>query len=156
MKEKLKTFYMKVAGHAAELSYCERGKVGAVIVKNGNIISFGYNGTPSGFDNCCEEKKKISWSPSNTVNEEYELVTKNEVLHAEENAILKLAREGGSAEGSAMFCTRSVCQNCAKMVIAAGVKDFYYVEKYRTTEGLDMLERAGVNVSQVSLKKEEV
>jgi dCMP deaminase len=152
---------MKTAQNAADLSYCIRGKVGAVIVKNGNIISFGYNGTPSGFENCCEEKEyHTGFHPNENdfpefetdnqgVKMRYRLITKSDVLHAEENAILKLAREGGNANGATMFCTRSVCQNCAKMVIAAGIKEFYFLEKYRTTEGLDMLEKAGVTVIQM-------
>lgn len=115
----------------AENSYCERRKVGALVVKDKTIISDGYNGTPSGFENKCED--------SNNVTRPY-------VLHAEANAITKLARSSNNSDGSTLYVTASPCIECAKLIIQAGIKKVVYAEKYRLTDGIDLLRQAGVEV----------
>ena len=115
----------------AENSYCERRKVGALVVKDKTIISAGYNGTPSGFENKCED--------SNNVTHPY-------VLHAEANAITKLARSSNNSDGSTLYVTASPCIECAKLIIQAGIKKVVYAEKYRLTDGIDLLRQAGVEV----------
>ena len=115
----------------AENSYCERRKVGALVVKDKTIISDGYNGTPSGFENKCED--------SNNVTHPY-------VLHAEANAITKLARSSNNSDGSTLYVTASPCIECAKLIIQAGIKKVVYAEKYRLTDGTDLLRQAGVEV----------
>ena len=115
----------------AENSYCERRKVGALVVKDKTIISDGYNGTPSGFENKCED--------SNNVTHPY-------VLHAEANAITKLARSSNNSDGSTLYVTASPCIECAKLIIQAGIKQVVYAEKYRLTDGIDLLRQAGVEV----------
>lgn len=132
MKDKqylLDTRYLRMALIWAENSYCERRKVGALVVKNKMIISDGYNGTPSGFENVCEDDNNV---------------TKPYVLHAEANAITKLARSSNSSEGSTMYITASPCIECAKLIIQSGVKRVVYGENYRLRDGLDLLERAGI------------
>ena len=115
----------------AENSYCERRKVGALVVKDKTIISDGYNGTPSGFENKCED--------SNNVTHPY-------VLHAEANAMTKLARSSNNSDGSTLYVTASPCIECAKLIIQAGIKKVVYAEKYRLTDGIDLLRQAGVEV----------
>ena len=115
----------------AENSYCERRKVGALVVKDKTIISDGYNGTPSGFENKCED--------SNNVTHPY-------VLHAEANAITKLARSSNNSDDSTLYVTASPCIECAKLIIQAGIKKVVYAEKYRLTDGIDLLRQAGVEV----------
>lgn len=115
----------------AENSYCERRKVGALVVKDKTIISDGYNGTPSGFENKCED--------SNNVTHPY-------VLHAEANAITKLARSSNNSDGSTLYVTASPCIECAKLIIQAGIKKVVYAEKYRLTDGIDLLAQAGIEV----------
>lgn len=132
-KEKQKTLdwrYMRMADIWAENSYCQRRKVGALIVKDKMIISDGYNGTPSGFENVCEEEDSG--------------LTKPYVLHAEANAITKIARSGNCSEGATLYVTTSPCIECSKLIIQAGIKRVVYREKYRVTDGLDLLNRAGV------------
>jgi dCMP deaminase len=123
--------YMRMATIWAENSYCERRKVGALIVKDKMIISDGYNGTPSGFENICEDENNV---------------TKPYVLHAEANAITKIARSNNNSEGATLYVTASPCIECAKLIIQAGIKRVVYGEKYRLTDGIDLLERAGVTV----------
>ncbi|MFA6873501.1 MAG: dCMP deaminase family protein [Bacteroidaceae bacterium] len=130
-QEALDMRYMRMAKIWAENSYCERRKVGALIVKNKMIISDGYNGTPSGFENICEDENQL---------------TKPYVLHAEANAITKIARSHNSSEGSTLYVTASPCIECAKLIIQAGIKRVIYGEKYRLEEGLRLLERAGIEV----------
>ena len=115
----------------AENSYCERRKVGALVVKDQMIISDGYNGTPTGFENICED--------DNNTSQPY-------VLHAEANAITQLARSNNSSDGATMYCTASPCIECAKLIIQAGIRRVVYSEKYRLTDGIDLLERAGIEV----------
>lgn len=123
--------YARMARIWAENSYCERRKVGALVVRDQMIISDGYNGTPTGFENICEDDNNTS---------------KPYVLHAEANAITKLARSNNSSEGATMYCTASPCIECAKLIIQAGIKRVVYSEKYRLIDGIDLLERAGVEV----------
>ena len=124
--------YMKMAEIWSENSYCQRRKVGALIVKDKMIISDGYNGTPSGFENVCED-------------EHY--VTKPYVLHAEANAITKIARSSNSSDGATMYVTASPCIECAKLIIQSGVKRVVYGEKYRLEDGLELLRRAHIEVT---------
>jgi len=133
MKEKFVNFYFEIAKQTAKLSYAKRLQVGAVIVKDNNIISFGYNGTPSGFDNVCEDEN---------------FKTKPEVIHAEANAITKLAKEGNNSKGSDLFITHAPCTECAKLIIQAGIRRVYWSEQYRSKEGLDLLEKANIELIQ--------
>lgn len=118
----------------AENSYCKRRKVGALIVKNNMIISDGFNGTPSGFENICEDENGV---------------TKPYVLHAEANAISKIARSGNSAEGATLYITDSPCMECAKLIIQAGIVRVVYRDEYRLTDGIDLLRRAGIQVEKM-------
>ena len=115
----------------AQNSYCQRRQVGALVVKDGMIISDGYNGTPSGFENVCEDENGV---------------TKPYVLHAEANAITKLARSNNNSEGSTIYITASPCIECAKLIIQSGIKRVVYGEKYRLMDGIVLLERAGIEV----------
>ena len=133
-KEKQRKFdqrYLDMARIWAQNSYCQRRQVGALVVKQGMIISDGYNGTPSGFENICEDEAGV---------------TKPYVLHAEANAITKLARSSNNSDGSTIYITASPCIECAKLIIQAGIKRVVYGEKYRLTDGIDLLERAGIEV----------
>lgn len=129
--------YLRMARIWAENSYCKRRQVGALVVKDKMIISDGYNGTPSGFENICEDESGV---------------TKPYVLHAEANAITKLARSGNNSEGSTLYITASPCIECAKLIIQAGIRRVVYAEKYRLTDGIDLLTRAGVEVEYKSLE----
>ena len=120
----------------AENSYCKRRKVGALIVKNNMIISDGYNGTPSGFENICEDENGV---------------TKPYVLHAEANAITKLARSSNNSEGSTLYITDSPCIECAKLIIQAGIKRVVYAREYRLTDGADLLRQAGIKVDFIEI-----
>ena len=126
--------YLRMAGIWAENSYCQRRKVGAIIVKNQMIISDGYNGTPSGFENVCEDEQGV---------------TKPYVLHAEANAITKVARSNNSSDGATLYVTSSPCVECAKLIIQAGIKRVVYNEQYRLTAGVDLLRRAGIECIQI-------
>ena len=130
--------YMRMAVIWAENSYCKRRQVGALIVKDKMIISDGYNGTPVGFENICEDEDGT---------------TKPYVLHAEANAITKIARSGNSSEGATMYVTASPCIECAKLIIQAGIKRVVYAEKYRLEDGLDLLRRAGIELGYVNLNE---
>ena len=123
--------YMRMAKIWAENSYCERRKVGALIVKDKMIISDGYNGTPAGFENICENDEGF---------------TKPYVLHAEANAITKISRSNNNSAGATMYVTTSPCIECAKLIIQAGIKRVVYGERYRLTDGIDLIERAGIEV----------
>jgi dCMP deaminase len=123
--------YMRMARIWAENSYCERRKVGALLVKNKMIISDGYNGTPSGFENKCEDENNQS---------------KPYVLHAEANAITKVARSHNSSDGATLYVTASPCIECSKLIIQAGIKRVIYGEEYRIMDGVELLKRAGIDV----------
>jgi dCMP deaminase len=123
--------YIRMATVWSENSYCQRRKVGALIVKGNMIISDGYNGTPSGFENVCEDENNV---------------TKPYVLHAEANAITKIARSNNSSDGATLYVTASPCIECAKLIIQAGIIRVVYSEQYRLGDGIDLLKRAGINV----------
>lgn len=129
--------YIRMANIWAENSYCQRRQVGALIVKDKMIISDGYNGTPSGFENICEDETNH---------------TKPYVLHAEANAITKIARSNNSSEGATMYVTASPCIECAKLIIQAGIKRVIYSEKYRLEDGIELLKRANIEVIYLPLE----
>ena len=136
---------MQVAYQFAKLSYAERRKVGSVIVKDEQIVSFGYNGTPRGFDNSCEE---INYSYNIEGDDGYE-VTKPEVLHAESNALAKLAKSTMSSDGADLYVTMSPCYQCSKLIIQSGIKNVFYSEEYRDASGLELLKKAKINTTKV-------
>ena len=138
MKEKFISAYMDVAERFAELSSAIRLHVGAIIVKDDRIISIGYNGMPSGWDNDCED-----------VLEDATLKSKPEVLHAETNAIAKLAKSTESGDGAVLFVTHSPCLDCAKLIFQSGIRSVFYRDSYRSTDGTTFLEKSGVKVTQV-------
>lgn len=125
--------YIEMAGVWAKNSYCKRRQVGALLVKDRMIISDGYNGTPSGFENQCEDENGV---------------TKPYVLHAEANAITKVAKSGNSSEGATLYVTASPCIECSKLIIQAGIKRVVYRDEYRLTDGIDLLRKAGVTVEK--------
>ena len=131
--EKFDHSYLEMAEIWARNSYCKRRKVGALLVKDRMIISDGYNGTPSGFENVCEEDG----------------VTKPYVLHAEANAITKVAKSGNSSEGATLYVTASPCLECSKLIIQSGIKRVVYRDEYRLTDGIDLLRRAGIEVEKI-------
>ena len=139
-QEQSDKYYIKVAQLCANNSYALKLKVGAVIVKDDQIISDGFNGTPCGFENRCETK-----------NINGELQTLPYVLHAESNAILKCAKYGRPTNGSTLYITHSPCIECAKLIIQAGIIRVVYLEDYRKTEGLELLKKAGINVEKFEL-----
>ena len=136
-QSKLDVRYLRMARIWAENSYCKRRQVGALVVKDKMIISDGYNGTPSGFENVCEDDDNV---------------TKPYVLHAEANAITKLARSNNNSDGATIYITASTCIECAKLIIQAGIKRVVYGEKYRLTDGIELLERAGIEVIYIGLE----
>jgi len=157
MKKKFVDFFMGVAENAATLSYAERRKVGCVIVKDGNILSFGYNGTPNGWDNCCEYRVYYNrldkshhlcdFPYSDTFERCYKLVTDPSVSHAEENAIAKLASSNQSSEGAIAFVTLAPCIHCAKLLKNAKISEVIYKDDY-ATDGIEFLLKCGVLVTK--------
>ena len=155
-QNKLDERYLAMAREWSKMSHAKRKKVGCLIVKDEQIISDGYNGTPSGFNNDCEEVfytcderdvyKDQEWELDKGKEKFLKLKTKPEVLHAESNALMKLARSTNSSEGATIYCTYSPCFDCAKLIVQSGVKRFVYNETYRNTEGLDLLKKAGVEI----------
>jgi dCMP deaminase len=142
MKEKFKRAYMKTAQTFAGLSSARRLKVGAIVVKNDRIVSIGYNGMPAGWDNNCEDE--IRYEDGGVT-----LKTKPEVLHAESNAIAKLARSNESGDGAIMFVTHAPCLDCAKLIYQSGIKHVYYEMAYRDEAGLKFLEHSSVQLEQL-------
>ena len=134
-QELLDITYMKMARCWAALSKAERKQVGCLIVKDGAIISDGYNGTPSGFDNICEYESSVGT-----------LVTKPEVLHAESNAISKLAKSTQSSNGAVLYATCSPCLECSKLIIQCGISRVVYWVKYRSSQGIELLKKAGIKI----------
>lgn len=128
--------YLKMADIWSQNSYCKRRQVGALIVKNKMIISDGYNGTPAGFENVCEDENNK---------------TKPYVLHAEANAITKVAKSGNSSDGATLYVTSSPCIECSKLIIQAGIKRVVFTESYRLEDGINLLKRAGIDVKQVDI-----
>ena len=141
MKQKFIKAYMDVAARFSQLSYAKRLKVGAIIVKDDRIISIGYNGMPSGWDNNCENVIVDGISS--------ELKTKPEVLHAESNAIAKLAKSVESGDGAGLFVTHSPCIECAKLIYQSGISSVYYKTQYRSNLGIEFLVKSKVNVEQI-------
>ena len=139
-QQKLDQRYLRMARIWAENSYCQRRQVGALVVKDKMIISDGYNGTPSGFENVCEDDYNV---------------TKPYVLHAEANAITKLARSSNNSDGATIYITASPCIECAKLIIQAGIKRVVYGEQYRLTDGIDLLKRAGIEVIFMDINSEK-
>ncbi|MDR0333449.1 MAG: dCMP deaminase family protein [Dysgonamonadaceae bacterium] len=135
-QELLDKRYMRMAFIWAENSYCERRKVGALLVKDKMIISDGYNGTPVGFENTCEDENNAS---------------KPYVLHAEANAITKVARSNNSSEGATLYVTSSPCIECSKLIIQAGIKRVVYTDAYRLSDGIDLLQRANIELVSVEI-----
>ncbi len=133
-QDKIDSRYMRMARIWAENSYCTRRQVGALLVKNQMIISDGYNGTPSGFPNKCEDETNTSFPF---------------VLHAEANAITKVARSNNSSDGATLYVTASPCMECAKLIIQAGIKRVVFGELYRISDGIDLLRQAGIEVMQL-------
>ena len=130
--------YLAMAGIWANNSYCQRRKVGAIIVKDRMIISDGYNGTPCGFENVCDDEDGI---------------TKPYVLHAEANAITKVAKSNNSSDGATLYVTAAPCVECAKLIIQSGIRRVVYRDSYRITDGLDLMERAGIEILQIEADK---
>jgi len=174
MKEKFIDAYMDVAERFAELSSARRLHVGAIVVKDDRIISIGYNGMPAGWDNNCENVEWCSaggwlsaeeivegWpyegtyldADGNTMQGRYRLKTKPEVLHAETNAIAKLAKSTESGDGAVLFVTHSPCLDCAKLIFQSGIRGVFYRDNYRSTDGIEFLERSGIEVKQVGETK---
>lgn len=130
--------YLKMALEWAKLSYCKRKQVGALIVKDRMIISDGFNGTPSGFENCCEDEDgNTHWY----------------VLHAEANAILKLASSTQSAHGATLYITLSPCKECSKLIVQSGIKKVFYIDEYKDLEGVNLLKSKGIEVYRISLEE---
>ena len=140
MYNKYDVAYLKMALEWAKLSYCKRKQVGAIIVKDRTIISDGYNGTPSGFENCCEDENNQ---------------TKWYVLHAEANAILKISRSTQSCEGATLYLTLSPCKECSKLIFQSGIKRVVYIQDYSDNEGLAFLKDAGVEILKISKQELE-
>jgi dCMP deaminase len=132
--------YLEMARVWAKNSYCKRRQVGAILVRNKMIISDGYNGTPSGFENVCEDESGV---------------TKPYVLHAEANAITKVARSNNSSEGATLYVTTSPCIECAKLIIQAGIKRVVFYDKYRIEDGLDLLKRANIEICYLDIYDEQ-
>jgi dCMP deaminase len=168
MKKKFIDYYMDVAERTSKLSYATRLQVGAVIVKDNRILSYGYNGMPTGWDNDCEYKDYMSsdaggWLNPDEIyeqwpfleydktvesNRRYRLVTKDEVLHAEMNAISKVSGSTESSDNATMFCTHAPCIHCAKAIFQSGIKNLYYRDTYRDQKGLEFLEKGGIVVNK--------
>jgi dCMP deaminase len=151
IKEKYLGTYMKTAKLFAEHSSAVRKKVGAVIVKDDRIISIGYNGMPAGWDNTCEYEVVVDVIDGVPQKEIKELKTKPEVLHAESNAIAKLAKSSESGNGASMFITCSPCIDCAKMIFQSGIKEVFYAEEYRNNDGIGFLNKCGISVKLLSV-----
>jgi dCMP deaminase len=166
MKQKFIDYFMSIGDLTAQLSYAKRLQVGAVIVKGNQILASGYNGMPSGWENNCEDKDWLEsdagmWLDAEDIQEQwpfrgyrpdvdremrYRLKTKPEVLHAEMNALMRLAASTESSLGSTLFTTHSPCINCAKAIYQAGIDTVYYKEEYKSTDGIEFLKKTGVNV----------
>ena len=168
MKQKFIDYYMDVAERTSKLSSAIRRQVGAVIVKDNRILSYGYNGMPTGWDNTCENKEymnaaKAGFMPQDDIaekfpyeeyseeygaNRRYRLVTKDEVLHAESNAIAKVSGSTESSEDATLFVTTAPCIHCAKMIFQSGIKNVFYRDTYRDEAGVEFLEKGGVSVTK--------
>lgn len=172
MKQKFIDYYMDVADRTSKLSSAIRRQVGAVIVKENRILSYGYNGMPTGWTNECEYKDYMKgdaggwlnpdeiyerwpheeYDPVVESNRRYRLVTKDEVLHAESNAIAKVSGSTESSEDATLFVTTAPCIHCAKMIFQSGIKSVFYRDSYRDTAGVDFLSKGGVSVTQYAVQ----
>lgn len=156
--------YMQMAYQTAKLSYAQRRRVGCIIVKDEQIVSYGYNGTPHGFDNQCEEddiryyenpdfaielEEEHGYTCENGCCTKKDAITKREVLHAESNAITKLAKSTMTSDGADLYTTTAPCFDCAKLIIQAGIKRVYYSEDYRDMSGVELLNKANIEVKEV-------
>jgi dCMP deaminase len=160
MKPKFIDYYMKIAEVTSTLSYAKRLNVGAVIVKDNQILATGYNGMPSGWENVCENVEEsyderdtyysTDWTYNSDTKKYSRLKTKPEVLHAETNAIAKVAQSTESSQGSTLFCTHAPCIECAKLIYQSGISTVYYRDEYRSDAGLKFLRLSGVDVHQHS------
>jgi dCMP deaminase len=146
MKRKFIEYFMDVAERTSALSYAKRLQVGAIIVKDDRIVSIGYNGMPADWDNSCE----FEFIDPQT--KQSSLVTRKEVLHAETNAIAKLAKSTESGNGATLFCTHAPCMDCAKLIYQSGISSVYYRDTYRDESGLKFLKLSGVNVTKYELQ----
>lgn len=155
-------FCMSTAYNVAKHSYAKRRKVGAVIAKDGNILSFGYNGTPSGFDNNCEDFMCVRPEEvSNTYCDKFycdctkcdyaRYRTREDVVHAEENAIAKMAKSTASCENASMYITCAPCARCSRLILQSGIKTVYYSEEYHTTDGIEILKKGGIKVIYLNM-----
>jgi dCMP deaminase len=140
-QEQFDRSYLEMAAVWGKNSYCKRRQVGAIIVKNRMIISDGYNGTPAGFENVCEDAAGL---------------TKPYVLHAEANAITKVAKSNNSSEGATLYITTSPCMECAKLIIQAGISRVVYSNQYRITDGIDLLRRAGIEITHIDINTQHI
>lgn len=163
IKERYKNTYYNIAKEISLLSYAKRLKVGAIIVKDNRIISIGFNGTPPRWDNECEEEEvyytRLTYFKGEALiyksnvddihaEQHTRLKTKPEVIHAEMNSLHKLASSNESGNNASMFCTHSPCIECAKGVVMSGIKNFYFIDKYRSDDGLLFLQKSGINIEQ--------
>ena len=148
MKPKFIDYYMKIAEVTSGLSYAKRLQVGAVIVKDNQILATGYNGMPSGWENVCENEVMETYAGFEGAILNTKLVTKPEVLHAETNAIAKVAQSTESSKDSTLFCTHAPCIECAKLIYQSGITTLYYKHEYRDDRGIKFLQLSGVNVHQ--------
>jgi dCMP deaminase len=156
-EQKYNDLYMGIAEKISQMSYAKRLQVGCVIVKDDNIISFGWNGMPSGWNNECETKvyfiepelENSYVFPHEDEVSKYRLVTKPEVLHAESNAIAKLSKSKESSESATLYCTHAPCIECSKLIFQSGIKKVFYREAYRSSEGTNFLEKSGVKVVKI-------
>jgi dCMP deaminase len=146
MKQKFIDYYMSIAERTAELSTAKRLQVGAIVVKEDRIVSIGYNGMPAGWTNECEYQEVYDYKLNDEI---YQLKTKPEVIHAEANAIAKLAKSTESGNGAVMFLTHAPCMDCAKQVYTAGISKVYYKNSYRSTDGINFLNNCKVEVEQL-------
>jgi dCMP deaminase len=152
MKTKWVEAFMDTAERFSQLSSAKRLQVGAVVVKENRIISIGYNGMPAGWTNECEKRVYTLSGVTEYLDEDgssYRLETKDEVIHAEANAILKLARDGESGNGADLFCTHAPCVSCAKLIYGAGINKLYYRDSYRDESGLDFLRKCNIDIEKV-------
>lgn len=156
-EDKYNKLYIDIADRISAMSYAKRLQVGCVIVKDDNIISFGWNGMPSGWNNECETKvyffePELETSyvfPYEDEVGKYRLVTKPEVLHAESNAIAKLSKSKESSESATLYCTHAPCIECSKLIFQSGIKKVFYREAYRSSDGTNFLEKSGVKVTKI-------
>jgi dCMP deaminase len=170
MNDRMKKFYMDVASNCSTMSRAIRLQVGCVIVKDDNIISFSWNGTPTGWDNNCEDQvwdkgaggwldpdefdakyPYEGWHEGAQRNVRYGLKTKPEVLHAESNAVSKLAKSNNSGQGADLFVTHAPCMDCAKLIYQSGISNVYYRNSYRDVAGVEFLEKSGIQVEKLNL-----